>query len=786
MTAQEFKLFDERIRVFINRLKTLLYENVQALDVEFCAFDPIVTFEQRKSGIYKKINSGQSWGSNYQRGWFHVTGNVPAAWKGKYVCARFDFGGEALLFDENGTPESAISLWTMWENYDFHRDRIEIAKQSEGNEKIDWWFEASAGQLFGLKLENDYGDLTPKHYGNYQAVFKEAVIGIYREDIQQLFYDFSVLHDLMKALPENSVRKARILHVLNKGIDKFKSDADSVAGIRERIKPLLESPAEASSLTAHAVGHAHIDTAWLWPLEETIRKCARSFSSQLELIDKYPGFVFGASQPQHFAFIKEHYPGLYHKIKEKVAAGRFELQGGMWVEADCNLISGESMVRQILYGKNFFMDEFEIEVDNLWLPDVFGYSAALPQILKKSGINYFVTQKISWNQFNRFPNNTFLWQGIDGSEVITHFPPEDNYNSELKPSQMIKAQDNFREKAYLDKFLVLFGIGDGGGGPTEEIIESGLRQQNLEGSPRLKFGPAAEMLHHLDAFKAELPRWVGELYLEYHRGTLTTQAYNKRMNRKMEYKLRQVEMLYSTLPFSEYLSQELDKLWKTLLINQFHDIIPGSSITPVYERSRQDYHYIDQTCDGMIDHAVKHHCDENKDYLTIFNSLSTPYNGVISLPGSWQGYQVESQNGERIEIQENNGTFVALVEILPLTTISLKRSSKKSTDEPNIKKNNLVLENDLICYQFDKNGQIISIYDKEVQKQVIKSDSPANVFNLYEDRPINWDAWDIDIFYEQQLLESAKVNQIVCVADGPLLQSLKLNFSIGKSEIEQT
>ena len=549
-------IYRSRVEMFINRLKGLFYESRKELDVTFRKTGKGASFADRLNGDFTDVNKKDVWGENWERAWFHVKGEVPAEWKDKHVVARINPGGESLVFDTTGLPICGLSIHTLWLTHDFWRDRIDITQKATGNEKVEYWVEGSAGQLFGVALNQDEGDQVPKKFGTHKAIFQYAELTVFRKDIWNLYLDFLVLFSLLKALPKESIRSKRILNSLNKAIDIFINIEEGTSAACQIIKKELEKQSTPSDLSTAAVGHAHLDTAWLWPLHETVRKCARTFSSQIQLIEKYPGYIFGASQPQHFAYLKEFYPELYEKVKEKVKQGNIELQGGMWVEADCNLISGESMVRQIVHGKNFFKDEFNIEVHNLWLPDVFGYSAALPQILRKSGIEYFVTQKISWNQFNRFPHQTFIWRGIDGSEVLTHFPPEDTYNSDLKPEGLIKARDNFKEGIFIDEFLTLFGIGNGGSGPTEEMIETGLRQANLEGSPQVRFGHAQDMLDRLDAHRDQLPVWVGELYLELHRGTLTTQAYNKKMNRYLELKLREIEILYSLLPLGNYPSEQ--------------------------------------------------------------------------------------------------------------------------------------------------------------------------------------------------------------------------------------
>ncbi|MFZ5516922.1 MAG: alpha-mannosidase [Candidatus Zhuqueibacterota bacterium] len=784
MIDNERKLYEQRIEVFLKRLTGLFYEDELEMQTDVCPFQPIVPFSQRLSGAYRPIQQGETWGKNWERAWFHVTGATPENWRGKRVVALINIGGEGLVFDEDGTPVTALSIHSLWLNH-FRRDRLDIAARATGRETIDYWIEGSAGQLFGLQLEQDRGDRGPVAYGNYEAAFQYARLAVFRKDIWELYMDCFVLNDLMRALPEKNVRRARILRALMRAIDCFQPDEGSVQRTRDVLKPELEKPGCASDLTTRAVGHAHLDTAWLWPIHETIRKCARTFSSQLQLIEKYPGYVFGASMPQHYLFVKENYPSLYEKIKARIAEGRWEVQGGMWVEADCNIISGESLVRQILHGKNFYQDEFNIDVKNLWLPDVFGYSAALPQILKKAGIDFFVTQKLSWNQFNKLPNHTFIWRGIDGSEVITHFPPEDNYGSELRPSKLIYAQENFAEHDYLDQFLTLFGIGDGGCGPTEEMLETGRRLAELENCPKVQFGAAQDFLNYLAENKDLLPRWVGELYFELHRGTLTTQAYNKKMNRFMELKLRELEILYALLPLKNYPSRQFDAMWKKVLLNQFHDIIPGSSITPVYEQCREDYAWLHAEASQLARAAGDLLFDNDDQAMTVFNSLSCIYSRPIVLPDSWQGYDIVDDAGQSMPVQAENQGSIMLVEIPPFRSVTVRKGRQNANRPSRLDSDRFILENELVRYEFTDAGVIQRAYDKESQREILATKASGNRLCLYEDRPANWDAWDIDIFYENQLLEQARVERQEWLCQGPLRQGFAQKLTIGHSHITQ-
>ena len=777
------KLHEQRIDGFLLRLRQMWYEDEVPLTVEYCVFNPMVPFERRLEGRCRPAVKGKAWGKDWDRAWFHLQGKIPGEWKEKNICARIDLGGEGLIFSADGMPLQALSVHTIWPNPDFRRDRFEISERAQGGEAVDLWIEASAGQLFGLKLETDRGNLVPEIFGRHEAAVADHCLAVFRKDIWDLSLDVFVLNNLMRALPEKSVRRDRILQALTRAADLFTGEPANVREVRDVLAPELAKKSSASDLETTAVGHAHLDTAWLWPIGETIRKCGRTFASQAGLIEKYPGYIFGASQAQHYAWVKEYYPKLYQKIKGLVASGRWEILGGMWVEADCNLIGGESMVRQILHGKAFFREEFGAEVRNLWLPDVFGYSASMPQVLQRSGLAAFVTQKMSWNQFNRLPHTAFRWRGIDGTEVVTHFPPEDNYNSELLPAALLRARENFVEHDVLDEFLTLFGIGDGGCGPTEEIIEAGLRQRDLEGSPRLRFGKAQEFLDRLAGKAGLLPVWSGELYFEYHRGTYTTQAYNKKMNRWMEHKLRELEILYAALPWRSYPTAELDRMWKVLLLNQFHDIIPGSSVTPVYEDSRKDYEGLRLAAQKLQEKAAGLLFKKHPDRLCLVNSLSIPYSRPVLLPESWAGREALDESGGRVPVQEENGRPVARVSIPALSALTLRRGKKAKPPTHQLPADVASLENDLVRYEFSDRGTLVRAFDKELGREVLSQGLEGNVLELYEDRPVNWDAWDIDIYYENQLRERARLVARQWISSGPVRKGMEMAFEIGRSKV---
>jgi len=441
------------------------------------------------------------------------------------------------------------------------------------------------------------------------------------------------------------------------------------------------------------------------------------------------------------------------------------------------------MIRQILHGKNFFMDEFGIDVDNLWLPDVFGYSAAMPQILRKSGIDFFLTQKLSWNQYNQHPYYTFKWQGINGSEVLTHFPPENTYNSQLNTEYLVPGRDNFKEKEYLDEFISLFGVGDGGGGPKEENIETGLRMADLAGAPKVRFGMAKDFFHDLKKHENKLKTWAGELYLELHRGTFTTQAKVKKANRKLEIKLKALEFLYSCLDLERYPVDQFESVWKKVMINQFHDILPGSSITKVYQVTHAEHHEAMEACYKLKQQAAGELFDKASESIVLFNCLHYPYTRPVELPTNWNNRIVKDQDDNIIPTQIENDKTIILAAVPPYSFLTLTKGNE--TKHMGNNSDGLALENELVSYEFNRDGTILKAWDKEAGKNILENGQIGNLFSLYDDRPKNWDAWDIDIEYENCLLEHAAHVDHNRLTNGPVRKGIYFKLSIGKSIITQ-
>jgi len=780
LNKKETAIIVSRIEQWNNRLKDYFIEDRTTLASKYAWSKNAVPFSEKNKLKYKPISKGKSWGKEWDSAWFCLNGSIKKEWRGKKIIADLDFSGEGLVYDPKGKEIQGITNASIWD-HNFVRTRVLIPKTCIKNNEVEIWVETAANSLFGIFVDVDPEQDNPKRHGTFDAKVETIDIGIFREDIWHLYLDVRILLGLIEKLEKDSTQRLRIINSLNKAVIAFKDDKKDANSSRNILSTELNKRASSSELKVAAVGHAHIDTGWLWPVKETIRKCARTFTTQLDLIERYPDYVFGASMPQHYQFMKDFYPSIFKRIKAAVKKGQWELQGGMWVEADCNLISGESMVRQLLYGKIFFKKEFGVNVDNLWLPDVFGYSAALPQILKQAEIDYFLTQKISWNQFNDFPHQTFNWRGIDGTEIVTHFPPENTYNSELDTKFLMPAQKTFKEKDKLNEFMSLFGVGDGGGGPKPENIELGKRLKNLEGAPKVSFDHAKNFFRRLNRKKNQLETWVGELYLELHRGTLTTHGLVKKQNRKLENKLKAVEFLWSNCDLKNYPQNDLDEAWKKLMINQFHDIIPGSSINLVYKNTHKEYEGIHKTCDKLLNKSASILFKKDKNSFTLVNSLSYHFKGVVKIPHKYKGYQIISDDKISLATQQVNKDLVCFVDLEPFSFKTFSKGQKEKSKTVN--HSSLVLENNYVKYEFHKDGTLKSAYDKELKLNFLGSN--GNVLSLYEDRPLNWDAWDIDFYYKDSLLETSKVERIEKVRAGVVNSSLNISYTIGNSTIKQ-
>ncbi len=555
-----------------------------------------------------------------------------------------------------------------------------------------------------------------------------------------------------------------------------------------------------------AAGHAHIDVAWLWPLQQTRQKTARTFSTVLRLMEAFPEFHFIQSQPQLYQFIAEDHPGLFTQIQQRVREGRWEVTGGMWVEPDANITGAESLVRQLLLGRTFFRQHFgDAETPILWLPDTFGFPASLPQLIKQAGLHYFMTTKITWNQYNRFPYQSFWWQGLDGTKVLTHFittvdqQGHTTYNGDLSPQQVFSTWKNYEQKEQHRELLTAFGYGDGGGGPTREMLENSRWLTHHPGAPRVRQGRAIEFFQRLETMAGEkLPRWYGELYLEYHRGTYTSQARNKRANRKNEFLLHDAEFLAAwamLLTDYDYPDEHLTRAWELLCLNQFHDILPGSSIQQVYEESQQHYATIADWATSIKTealHALATQLPAETAYLVVNpTSFGGKSYALLSTPLPPGQSLVNLTNGELILSQPvTNGALLEIPDIPPYAFLALGLSNQTpprpaSAVQVQEHADTVILENDMLLVVLNRDGEILRLYDKVAAREVLPEGERANVFMVFEDRPLNWDAWDIDIFYDEKswFLEPAHACSVI--EQGPLRAGMEVRRRFQKSELVQ-
>jgi alpha-mannosidase len=743
------------LRYALRRMREQIYRPVGKLHIHAWWTPEPVPFADRRSGREMELEIGDKWGDLFDCAWFHFTGIVPEDAAGEKVVLLLDVNGELCVVDREGSPVRGLT--TAASGYDMSLGQpgkrvLAFLDPAHGGEAIDVWADAGCNDLFGNLRGN--------------GTVAQAEIAVCDESARALYHDFEVLLDLLEVLPEDSARCQQILVALNDAVHAL---LDAAPGAMERARqalaPMLAQRGGDPSLRVSAVGHAHIDLAWLWPIRETIRKGARTFATVLELMERYPDYVFGASQPQLFLWMKEHYPELYRRFADAVRAGRVEPQGAMWVEADTNVSGGEALVRQVLLGKRFFRDEFDIDIEYLWLPDVFGYSAALPQILRGAGVRYFLTQKISWNQINRFPHHSFHWQGIDGSTVLAHMFPEDTYNSPAAPRSVHKIEANYKDKGVSTQALMVFGIGDGGGGPGEEHLERLRRMKNLSGLQPVRQEPVAAFLEDWSNEADRFARWVGELYLERHQGTLTTEARNKRYNRQMELALRAWEWSSVVAKLRQgkaYPSRRLLQIWREVLLYQFHDILPGSSIKRVYDESLARYEALlsevmDRIAEDDAELAGHLHTTGMAQPVVVHNALSWARTTWLELEGHWVHVTVPAMGYTTVDAAEVQGD-------LPWVEATPQR-----------------MENELIRVQFDEEGAIVSVYDKEADREVIADGARANRLAVYADPG---DAWDFPMDYAESMPRHMALASATPFVDGPRA-AIEQVYRLGHSELVQ-
>ncbi|MCX4553754.1 glycosyl hydrolase-related protein [Streptomyces sp. NBC_01267] len=743
-------------RVLDERIRPAVYPESVPLDVAvWNAPGEPVPVAEGLAATPEPIAVGDAWGAPWGTSWFRVTGTVPAEWAGKSVEAILDLGFdenmpgfqcEGLVYRPDGTPVKGLNPRNQW---------VRIGAPVSGGEEVRLHIEGASNPVI-----LDYHPFLPTRLGDKETAGTEPQyklarmdLAVFDETVWQLVQDLEVLGELMAELPVDGARRWDLLRAVGRALDAvdLQDVNGTAAAAREQLAGVLASPATPSAHRISAVGHAHIDSAWLWPLRETVRKVARTTSNMTALLEDEPEFVFAMSQAQQFAWIKEHRPEVYAKVKEAVSDGRFVPSGGMWVESDTNMPGSEAMARQFVHGKRFFLDEFGIENDEAWLPDTFGFAAGLPQIIKAAGSKWLLTQKISWSQTNKFPHHTFQWEGIDGTRIFTHFPPVDTYNCSMKGSEIAHAAKNFKDKGVAEHSLAPTGWGDGGGGTTREMIAKAARLRDLEGSATVTWETPTDFFTKAEAEYPNAPVWVGELYLELHRATLTSQAKTKQGNRRSEHLLREAELWAATAAVRagfSYPYEQLDRIWKTVLLHQFHDILPGSSIAWVHREAEKTYAAVAAELNGIIDAAQRALAgDASAGSELVFNGAPHQRNGVAfggaSAPVAGPAARLTAREG---------GGFV--------------------------------LDNGLLRIEVDGRGLVVSAYDIEADRESVAPGSAANLLQIHPDFPNMWDAWDVDEFYRNTVTDLTDADEVSPVEDAGTV-AVRVVRSFGESKVSQ-
>lgn len=723
--------------------------------------------------------------------WFYSDTTVPESFQGKplwmHVCTQID------EWDDGKNPQFLLFVnGEIVQGIDMNHRDVLLSRSAEASQPLCLELQAYTGTLhteFNLIVE--FREIDP--------------------EIEGLYWDLQVPLQAFPRLEAESRSRMDLERVMNDAINLLDLRTPYSPAFEQSVhearaylqKHLYEELGGHDDVIATCIGHTHIDVAWWWTVAQTREKVARSFATVLKLMDEYPHYRFMSSQPQLYLFLKERYPELYARLKERVREGRWEPEGGMWVEADCNLTSGESLVRQFLHGKRFFRDEFGVENRILWLPDVFGYSGALPQIMKECGIEYFMTTKLAWNQFNKVPYDTFRWRGIDGSEILTHLITTlgvgqdekksffTTYNGMLHPDAIIGGWKRYQNKDINNDILVSYGYGDGGGGPTRAMLETSDRMEHgVTGLPRVRqafartyFDELRQRVEH----NRRLPLWEGELYFEYHRGTYTSMARNKRSNRKAELHMMDLELLSvlasGVLP---YPAEETDRLWKGMLINQFHDILPGSSIHEVYEVTKKEYAAMEETIARLEQERMAALCPPG-DGLTVFNTKGFAGDEIVPL-GETDVQALLDEAGTLYPVQHTEkGAFVSLKDLPAKGWRTYQtRTEAVSAPSPFTLSDDRHLETPYYTVELDENGLFARLYDKENRREVFKPGQKGNLMRMYEDKPIYYDNWDIDIYYTEKSWDVTDLQRLEWEELGPVCAVLKLERKVSNSLIRQT
>ena len=803
----------DRVDHWVRTLKEDFYEPLGEISWEASRTMEQLSPEEARELPFVPVQPGFVWGNTWEYCWFQGSVTLPAKAEGKRIVLNLAPDGESTLFVNGKSFGTYRASWVS-EKHHYVEDNV-LTREGKAGERFDILMETYAGHYYpeaptggcatGPVLEGLYQD--PLEEGRRRTL-GVCTFGIWDEDAYQLYMDVQTLLGLLEVVDLSSLRAAKIAEALEQftlTVD-FEQDREArQASYREasaQLRPVMEAVNGSTQPVFYAIGNAHLDLAWLWPMAETHRKTSRTFAAQLRLLEEYPEYKFLQSQPASYEMCRKYYPELFERIRDAIGKGQWIAEGAMWVEPDTNMASGEALIRQLVHGKRYYKDVLGTDSVILWLPDTFGYTAALPQILQGCGVRYLVTQKIFWsyNDGEPFPYHYFTWRGMDGSEITSFLPTSYTYRTD--PKEINDVWKNRVQARDLDAFLLPFGYGDGGGGPARDYVEYALRQKDIEGGVKVKMAGPLEFFEDMEKLGGPKNTYVGELYFSAHRGTYSSQADIKKNNRKSELMLREMEMwaCAASLRGWTYPIEQADGLWKTLLLHQFHDILPGSSIARVYVEANAAHEKLQAEAAGITADAAAA-LMEKKEGVTVFNSLSFDRKALITLPEEYADGAAKA-DGTAVPVQRTSEGVKALVSLPSCGAVSLYPKAGKMPAEESSEtvaeaqgaflqktEDGFVMENSLVRARINGQGEVTSFRLKtenagEGGLSREYAAGPMNRLRLFKDVPRKFDAWDVDSNYICQEVQGAYDVELQPAEEG-LEAVLKVTGKISQSTYTQ-
>jgi alpha-mannosidase len=788
LCKQHYEKMVAKLQRFEETLNPYLFTKIQSIPATAFVVDKqfhsIPTNES-----FKEISCGWKWGGEGAYCWLKAEYVVPEELDGKDIFIMPKMGGYEAMLWVDGIPFGTFNTKIVYTSHGNHYCGL-IKKNAKAHEKIDIAIEYYAG--------HDYHGCDPfsrdlRQVNTYNFTFESLDICVKNEDVNKFYFDLKIITQLATELPNSSFMKAQAINALTEVHKILYYSPEDVSkkeffGAIKTAQPYLTKVLSLkngdAAPIAGLIGHSHMDTAWLWHVDETIKKCARTYSNQISLMEQYPEHRFVQSSSCHSDMVRKYYPELFTRIQQKVAEGRYEPNGAVWVECDCNITSGESMIRQFLWGQRFTEKYFNYRSNAFWLPDTFGYSASIPQIMKGCGVDYFLTTKINWNDTNAFPYNTFYWQGIDGTKVFSHFNTTHSWPDARELRDCLVNDEHQKDQPTVtNKRLMTYGYGDGGGGPQFEMIETARRCEDLYDVPKTYHTTVSDFMKDLESTCVNPNTYRGELYLELHRGTLTNQHEIKYNNRKAEIALRDLEFLTvceslkRAIPCS---AEKTNKLYETLLLNQFHDILPGTCINRAHEECKAQMREIIKGAREQIENIT----NNSEDCVSVTNSLSFDRNDVIFADDKGKTVANVVQQ-TYTDISGKNIRLINGVDVPAFSSIQLNYGESKKTDNNPFNYDENTLTTPFAKIQFDENGFISSFVDIVAQRELVDG-LPFNTFLMAEDVPMSWDNWDIDADIEMKFKPCAILIEREVVSSGEVAFIIRSKYKISeKSTITQ-